>query len=87
MDFSEFSKALLTGSGYNRWFDKCFNLVVFKNGEFGLNCEHSYADAPVLGHLIEISTMVETDYCLDPRNKKFLAHAKNLLKYNATEPR
>uniref|UniRef100_A0A6Q2YB86 Carnitine O-palmitoyltransferase n=1 Tax=Esox lucius TaxID=8010 RepID=A0A6Q2YB86_ESOLU len=36
-----------------RWFDKSFNLIVFKNGTMGLNAEHSWADAPIIGHLWE----------------------------------
>lgn len=34
-----------------RWFDKSFNLIIFKNGTMGLNAEHSWADAPIIGHL------------------------------------
>lgn len=37
-----------------RWFDKSFNLIVFKNGTMGLNAEHSWADAPIIGHLWEV---------------------------------
>nr|XP_042718054.1 carnitine O-palmitoyltransferase 1, liver isoform isoform X4 [Chrysemys picta bellii] len=37
----------------DRWFDKTFTLVVFKNGKMGLNTEHSWADAPIVGHLWE----------------------------------
>lgn len=47
-------KALLHGSGSNRWFDKSLNFVVFKNGHAGLNAEHSFADAPVVAHLFEV---------------------------------
>lgn len=36
-----------------RWFDKSFTLVVFKNGKMGLNTEHAWADAPIIGHLWE----------------------------------
>lgn len=39
----------------NRWFDKSMNLIVFKNGTMGLNAEHSWADAPIVGHLWEVS--------------------------------
>lgn len=38
----------------HRWFDKSFNLIVFKNGTMGLNAEHSWADAPIIGHLWEV---------------------------------
>ncbi|KAM4747541.1 carnitine O-palmitoyltransferase 1, muscle isoform [Rhinophrynus dorsalis] len=50
---SVYAKALLHGNCYNRWFDKSFNLVVFSNGKLGLNAEHSWADAPIIGHLWE----------------------------------
>ncbi|XP_029378677.1 carnitine O-palmitoyltransferase 1, liver isoform isoform X2 [Echeneis naucrates] len=48
-----FAKSLLHGKCYDRWFDKSFNLMVFKNGTMGLNVEHSWADAPIVGHLWE----------------------------------
>ncbi|XP_058165038.1 carnitine O-palmitoyltransferase 1, muscle isoform [Dasypus novemcinctus] len=50
---SLYGKALLHGSCYNRWFDKSFTLVAFKNGRLGLNTEHAWADAPIIGHLWE----------------------------------
>ncbi|XP_063782694.1 carnitine O-palmitoyltransferase 1, muscle isoform [Pseudophryne corroboree] len=56
---SVYAKSLLHGNCYNRWFDKSFNLVVFSNGRLGLNAEHSWADAPVIGHLWEF--MLATD--------------------------
>ncbi|XP_031416395.1 carnitine O-palmitoyltransferase 1, liver isoform-like isoform X2 [Clupea harengus] len=48
-----YAKALLHGKCYDRWFDKSFSVVVFKNGKNGLNAEHSWADAPVVAHLWE----------------------------------
>ncbi|KAG7522153.1 carnitine O-palmitoyltransferase 1, liver isoform-like isoform X1 [Solea senegalensis] len=48
-----YTKSLLHGKCYDRWFDKSFNLIVFKNGTMGLNAEHSWADAPIIGHLWE----------------------------------
>ncbi|KAM4677552.1 carnitine O-palmitoyltransferase 1, muscle isoform [Discoglossus pictus] len=59
---SVYAKSLLHGNCYNRWFDKSFSLVVFKNGKLGLNAEHSWADAPIIGHLWEF--MLATD-CFD----------------------
>ncbi|XP_020838504.1 carnitine O-palmitoyltransferase 1, muscle isoform isoform X2 [Phascolarctos cinereus] len=50
---SLYGKALLHGNCYNRWFDKSFTLIAFKNGKLGLNTEHSWADAPIIGHLWE----------------------------------
>ena len=38
---------------FNRWFDKSFQLIVSKNARVGLNGEHSWADAPVVGHFWE----------------------------------
>ncbi|XP_029008376.1 carnitine O-palmitoyltransferase 1, liver isoform isoform X2 [Betta splendens] len=48
-----FAKSLLHGKCYDRWFDKSFNMILFKNGTMGLNAEHSWADAPIIGHLWE----------------------------------
>ncbi|KAI4878105.1 hypothetical protein NFI96_027895, partial [Prochilodus magdalenae] len=50
---SSYAKSLLHGKCYDRWFDKSFNLIVYKNGTMGLNAEHSWADAPIIGHLWE----------------------------------
>ncbi|XP_077196698.1 carnitine O-palmitoyltransferase 1, muscle isoform isoform X2 [Paroedura picta] len=55
----EFAKSLLHGQCYDRWFDKSFTLVVYRNGRLGANAEHSWADAPVVGHLWEF--MLATD--------------------------
>lgn len=38
-----------------RWFDKSFTLISFKNGHVGLNTEHAWADAPIIGHLWEVT--------------------------------
>lgn len=40
------------------WFDKSVCLVVTANGKAGMNCEHSWADAPVAAHLFEVSMIV-----------------------------
>uniref|UniRef100_A0AAX7T0K0 carnitine O-palmitoyltransferase n=1 Tax=Astatotilapia calliptera TaxID=8154 RepID=A0AAX7T0K0_ASTCA len=48
-----YAKSLLHGKCYDRWFDKSFNMIVYKNGTMGLNAEHSWADAPIVGHLWE----------------------------------
>ncbi|VDK77714.1 unnamed protein product [Onchocerca ochengi] len=47
------AKSLLHGTGYDRWFDKSFNFIIYKNGRFGVNAEHSWGDAAVLAHLME----------------------------------
>uniref|UniRef100_A0A8C3JPY7 carnitine O-palmitoyltransferase n=1 Tax=Calidris pygmaea TaxID=425635 RepID=A0A8C3JPY7_9CHAR len=55
-----YAKSLIHGRCYDRWFDKTFTLVIFKNGRMGLNAEHSWADAPIVGHLWE--NVMATDY-------------------------
>lgn len=42
-------------SDTSRWFDKSFSIVIYKNGKSGLNAEHSWADAPTVAHLWEVS--------------------------------
>ncbi|XP_049614233.1 carnitine O-palmitoyltransferase 1, liver isoform-like isoform X1 [Syngnathus scovelli] len=54
-----YAKCLLHGKCYDRWFDKSFSVVFFKNGKTGINAEHSWADAPVIAHLWEY--VVATD--------------------------
>ncbi|KAG0296614.1 Carnitine O-acetyltransferase mitochondrial [Linnemannia gamsii] len=41
----EISRACWHGDGASRWFDKCFQLIVFANGRAGMNGEHSKMDA------------------------------------------
>ncbi|XP_051512130.1 carnitine O-palmitoyltransferase 1, liver isoform-like [Myxocyprinus asiaticus] len=48
-----YAKSLLHGKCYDRWFDKSFNLIVYKNGKMGVNTEHSWADAPIIGQMWE----------------------------------
>ena len=44
---------MLHGKCYNRWFDKSVQIIVGANGHIGLNGEHSWADAPIVGHFLE----------------------------------
>ncbi|XP_074028252.1 carnitine O-palmitoyltransferase whd isoform X2 [Leptinotarsa decemlineata] len=46
----KYGRYLLHGKGYDRWFDKSFNLCIGSNGRIGFNAEHSWADAPIMGH-------------------------------------
>lgn len=43
----------IAGNGYDRWFDKSFNIIFYSNGTCGFNVEHSWADAPIFSHLME----------------------------------
>ncbi|TRY69611.1 hypothetical protein DNTS_032732 [Danionella cerebrum] len=52
-NLDRYAKSLLHGKCYDRWFDKSFTVVVYKNGKNGLNAEHSWADAPIMAHLWE----------------------------------
>ncbi|XP_050540748.1 carnitine O-palmitoyltransferase 1, liver isoform isoform X2 [Daktulosphaira vitifoliae] len=49
----EYGRILMTGKGYDRWFDKSFTLCIGSNGRVGFNAEHSWADAAVMSHLWE----------------------------------
>ncbi|XP_077451606.1 carnitine O-palmitoyltransferase 1, muscle isoform isoform X2 [Stigmatopora argus] len=54
-----YAKSLLHGKCYDRWFDKSFTLISYPNGKMGINAEHSWADAPIVGHMWEY--VVATD--------------------------
>uniref|UniRef100_A0A6U5BTD4 Choline/carnitine acyltransferase domain-containing protein n=1 Tax=Hemiselmis andersenii TaxID=464988 RepID=A0A6U5BTD4_HEMAN len=41
------------GDGTRMWYDKCFNLIVFKDSRVAWHYEHTYADAPVPGCAVE----------------------------------
>jgi len=53
------AKSLFHGNGANRWFDKSINLVVYDDAYAGMNCEHSWADAPAIAHLWEYAMLSE----------------------------
>ncbi|XP_078534067.1 carnitine O-palmitoyltransferase 1, muscle isoform isoform X1 [Lissotriton helveticus] len=55
-----YAKSLLHGKCCDRWFDKSFTLIVFQNGKLGANVEHSWADAPIGGHLWEFMLSVDS---------------------------
>ncbi|KAI0215786.1 Carnitine O-palmitoyltransferase 1, liver, partial [Lamellibrachia satsuma] len=53
--WSERGKYMLHGNGASLWFDKSFNLLVFSDGRYGLNAEHSWADAPTMSYVSEFN--------------------------------
>uniref|UniRef100_A0A673AX53 carnitine O-palmitoyltransferase n=1 Tax=Sphaeramia orbicularis TaxID=375764 RepID=A0A673AX53_9TELE len=55
-----YAKSLLHGKCYDRWFDKSFSVVFYKNGKNGMNAEHSWADAPVVAHLWEYALATDS---------------------------
>uniref|UniRef100_A0A5F9C908 Carnitine O-palmitoyltransferase 1, muscle isoform n=1 Tax=Oryctolagus cuniculus TaxID=9986 RepID=A0A5F9C908_RABIT len=54
-----YAKSLLHGRCFDRWFDKSFTFIIFKNGKIGINAEHSWADGPIVIHFWE--KIVATD--------------------------
>lgn len=59
-NLDRYAKSLLHGKCYDRWFDKSFSVVFFKNGKCGVNAEHSWADAPVLAHVWEYTLATDS---------------------------
>jgi len=57
-DWTSRGMDLFIGDGQSCWFDKSFNMTVFQNGKMGLNAEHSWADAPVMAHVMEMAVIV-----------------------------
>lgn len=51
--FNERGKFMLHGDGKSIWFDKSVNLVIFGDAKLGINAEHSWGDAPVVGYCME----------------------------------
>lgn len=47
------SRMMLHGNGKNRWFDKSLQFIVSKNGEIGVNIEHSGMDGAVMSRFIK----------------------------------
>ena len=56
-DLSDEGRRYLCGNGFNRWSDKSFNLVILSNAKAGLHAEHSWGDAPALGHILEYTSI------------------------------
>uniref|UniRef100_H2V092 Carnitine palmitoyltransferase 2 n=1 Tax=Takifugu rubripes TaxID=31033 RepID=H2V092_TAKRU len=43
-DITHITQNVLSGGGCNRWYDKSFSIILTKNGESGVNFEHSWGD-------------------------------------------
>ncbi|KAI6183144.1 Carnitine O-palmitoyltransferase 2, mitochondrial [Aphelenchoides bicaudatus] len=53
-DHAKWASSLLSGGdGRNRWFDKCFQLIVDASGQATVNFEHSWGDGVAVLRLIE----------------------------------
>ncbi|KAI1297337.1 Carnitine O-acetyltransferase mitochondrial [Mortierella claussenii] len=66
----DFSRACWHGDGASRWFDKCFQLIVFANGRAGMNGEHSKMDATPTSRLCR--------YLIDEAQARTLPDFRNL---------
>ncbi|WZL73294.1 choline/carnitine O-acyltransferase [Clostridiaceae bacterium 35-E11] len=49
----ETSNMMLHGNGKNRWFDKSLQFIVAKNGEIGINMEHTGIDGSVMARFTQ----------------------------------
>lgn len=58
-NWTELGRQFFFGTGCNRWCDKSASWIVSKNGKTGVHGEHSWGDAPVVGHIQEIQATVE----------------------------
>nr|VZI47521.1 unnamed protein product [Spirometra erinaceieuropaei] len=61
-NINAFAKSALCGKCCDRWFDKSFALIVYKDAKFAANSEHSWADAPVTSHAVESCLVHEFHY-------------------------
>lgn len=68
-DWTGRGRDLFIGDGKSCWFDKSFNITVFQNGKMGLNAEHSWADAPVMAHVMEVA-MILNENTVKPYDPK-----------------
>jgi carnitine O-palmitoyltransferase 1 len=54
--------------GKNRWVDKSFHVIITKDAKLGIEAEHSWGDAPALGHIFELALAREITE--DPYDEK-----------------
>lgn len=74
--YNDLAKYALHGEGDNIWFDKSFNIIVFKNGKFGVNVEHAWADAPIMSQFFEWVIDCETNKLGNDENGRCLGEAE-----------
>ena len=79
-DHTRLVNSLLVGdSGANRWFDKCFQLIVDGNGQATLNFEHSWGDGVAVMRLMEESFRdTNTHHFISPDDKATPAAVKEI---------
>lgn len=74
--------AMLHGSGFNRWFDKSFNVIITKDAKAGMNIEHSWADAPISAHMWE-HAIIDDHFQLSYDAE---GHSKGNVRYELPQP-
>lgn len=83
---SELAKECAMGNSGNRWYDKSFQYVVFRNGMVGSNMEHANADATVLQSMYRwlgeryLHRIGGYETCIESRQQAFLP-APELLRW------
>lgn len=76
-DPSRLIQSLLCGDdGRNRWFDKCFQLIIDNNGQATINFEHSWGDGVAVLRLMEETYRDTSSNCFIKPNQKPDAHIK-----------
>ena len=63
----DISNTMLHGNGRNRWFDKCFNLIITGNGRAGVNWEHAWGDGAAVLYFFNTVHKVISDMPIRPR--------------------
>eukprot|EP00013_Stygamoeba_regulata_P028005 CAMPEP_0177663262 /NCGR_PEP_ID=MMETSP0447-20121125/19813_1 /TAXON_ID=0 /ORGANISM="Stygamoeba regulata, Strain BSH-02190019" /LENGTH=712 /DNA_ID=CAMNT_0019169049 /DNA_START=61 /DNA_END=2196 /DNA_ORIENTATION=- len=71
-DNREMGMQLLCGNPSNRFYDKGVTMIVLPDGRCGLNVEHSFTDATVVGYLWESALNLEKFSYMKPLTDKLL---------------
>lgn len=87
--YSTRAKYLFHADGKSIWFDKSLTVLVTPDGRFGFHCEHSLADAPVTGHVLEYNVTNESLYGVIPglvEDSRQLISSENCLPPSVKKP-
>ncbi|WP_053957323.1 choline/carnitine O-acyltransferase [Inediibacterium massiliense] len=80
----EASNMMLHGNGKNRWFDKSLQFIVAKNGELGINMEHTGIDGSVMARFTE--WIYEDMDKIHTHEKKYLQNRPEKLTFHLNDP-
>ncbi|XP_045616740.2 carnitine O-palmitoyltransferase 2, mitochondrial isoform X1 [Procambarus clarkii] len=88
LDAEKMYRTFLYGNGKNRWFDKSFSLVFSRDGQGGLNFEHSWGDGvAVMSYFNEVAKNVNEHPYVHPDSVPAKVDASQLvrrLEFNLT---